>query len=320
MSGTGPPDRPAREVCAELVAELMLADERLVCLDSDTGQFARVDFGAAADRYVNLGIAEQNLLGAAAGLARAGRIPIVHTMATFAATRALEAVKIDVAFGGLPVHIVATHGGLSAGSLGPSHHALEDVAVLRTLPNLRVVVPADAADAACLLRQCLAGPGPSYLRLGREATPRLPPRLPPVRLGRAQVLRPVGGDVTIVGCGPHPVRLAMEAADALAACGIAATVLDMHTVKPLDVAALTAAAGNGTVLTVEDHWAAGGLGSAVAECLAERGIARVRRIGAPDRFFPFAGEHGDLLERAGVTVDRVVATARAMLAEAPRRP
>ncbi|WFF05894.1 transketolase C-terminal domain-containing protein [Micromonospora sp. WMMD1076] len=318
MSGAGTAARPAREVCAQLLAEMMLADERLVCLDSDTGQFARTDFGAAADRYVNLGIAEQNLLGTAAGLARAGRIPVVHTMATFAATRALEAVKIDVAFGNLAVHIVATHGGLSAGSLGPTHHALEDVAVLRTLPNLRVVVPADADDAAGLLRQCLGGPGPSYLRLGREGTPPLPPRPSPVRLGRAQVLRPIGGDVTIVGCGPRPVRIALHAADVLAASGVAATVLDMHTVKPLDVATLTAAAGNDTVLTVEDHWAAGGLGSAVAECLAERG-ARVRRIGAPDRFFPYADDHEDLLGRAGVTAGQVVATAHAMLAETPRR-
>jgi transketolase len=300
--------RSGREVCRDLIIARMAVDDRLVCLDSDTGLFNGADFGAAADRYVNLGIAEQNLMGVAAGLARSGRIPLVNTMATFAATRALESVKIDVAFSDLPVRIIATHGGLSAGHLGPTHHALEDLAIMRTLPNMTVAVPADGGHTAALFEQCLGLPGPSYLRLGRDATPDLPGG-PPVELGRAQRLWSTGDQATVVACGPYPVLAALHAADELDRAGIGVTVLNMHTVKPLDVTALAAAATD-LVVTVEEHWAAGGLGSAVAETLADRAPARVVRVAAPDEFFPVAGGHRYLLERAGIVPARIVAAIR----------
>lgn len=294
-----------REAYRDLIPVLMAADERLVCLDSDTGLFNGVDFGVAAGRYVNLGIAEQNLMGVAAGLAGSGRVPFVNTMATFASTRALEAVKIDIALAGLPVRIMATHDGLAAGHLGPTHHSLEDLAIMRLLPNMTVLAPADAAATEELLRQCADLPGPVYMRLGRKATPNLPPDAEPVRLGRAQVLRR-GTDVTLAACGPLPVHLALDAADELGRAGISATVLNFHTVKPLDTDALDAVE---TIVTVEEHWRTGGFGSAVAEALAERVGTRVLRVGVPDAFVLGAGGQQDMLERSGVTAAAIVARA-----------
>ncbi|MGH3658463.1 MAG: hypothetical protein ACRDUA_17550, partial [Micromonosporaceae bacterium] len=181
---TGPAEFPAglsgvsglsaREAYREVLTELMAADERVWCLDGDTGLFDANAFGPAKDRYVNLGIAEHNLIGTAAGMAAAGLIPYVNTMAAFAATRALEAVKVDVAYNALPVRIVATHAGLAAGHLGPTHHALEDLAVMRVLPGCTVVVPADAEQAVRAVRATADLPGPVYLRLGRGPTPPLP--------------------------------------------------------------------------------------------------------------------------------------------------
>ncbi len=313
--------RSSREAYRDLLAALLPADERLVCLDSDTGLFTGVDFGAGAARYVNLGIAEQNLMGVAAGLAACGRMPFVNTMATFASTRALEAVKLDIALNNLPVRIVATHGGLSAGHLGPTHHSLEDMAIMRLLPNATVLVPADAAAAEDLVRQCLDLPGPAYVRLGRTATPELDTGGAAPRIGRAQVLRR-GSDITLAACGPHPVLLALAAAGELDALGIGATVLNVHTIKPLDVAALVAAAtGTKAIVTVEEHWSAGGLGSAVAEIVTELAPTRVLRVAVPDVFVAGTGGQGQLLERSGITRAAVVARAlEALDAERPDGP
>jgi transketolase len=231
-------------------------------------------------------------------------------MATFATTRALEQLKLDIALNDLPVRIAATHGGLSAGHLGATHHALEDLAVTRLLPNLTVLVPTDATTTAELLRQAQELPGPVYIRLGRDATPDLPSDAPPVELGKAQRLRE--GDVlTIVATGPYPVHLALEAASALDAAGVATTVLNLHTIKPLDTRALVAAArASRAVVTVEEHWVSGGLGSTVAETIAELGLpVPVRRIGVGDRFAAGTGGQTHLLKRNGITVEAVLAAA-----------
>lgn len=304
--------RSSREVYRDIVAELLPVDERLVCLDSDTGMFSGTDFGDAARRYVNIGIAEHALMGAAAGLAKEGRIPLVNTMAAFASSRAVEAVKIDIALNNLPVRIAATHSGVSAGHLGPTHHALEDLAVMRALPNMTVVVPSDAASTDALVRQALELPGPVYLRLGRNATPDLPAS-DEVRIGTAQTLRQ-GNDITIAACGAYPVLAALEAAETLAAEGIEASVLHVHTVKPLDTATLAAAASvTGTVITVEEHWRAGGFGAAVAETLTELLPVRVLRIGMPDEFVPVSGSQRYLLERGGISSPAIADRARSAL-------
>ncbi|NAS24784.1 transketolase [Herbidospora sp. NEAU-GS84] len=304
----------SREVYRDAVLDLLPRDERLVCLDSDTGLFDSAQF---PERYVNLGIAEHTLMGAAAGLAKSGRMPLVNTMAAFASSRANEAVKIDIALNNLPVRIAATHSGVSAGHLGPTHHALEDLAVMRTLPNMTVVVPADGPQTGTLFRQALRLTGPVYLRLGRNATPELPDA-PPVTLGLAQVLRD-GADVTIAACGPYPVLAALDAADTLAAEGVSASVLNVHTVKPLDVATIAAHAGrSGIVVTVEEHWRNAGFGAAVAESLAEIAPNLVLRVAMPDAFVPVSGGQRYLAERGGVTSAAVAAKARSALGRDPR--
>ncbi|MBB4889729.1 transketolase [Streptomyces netropsis] len=289
-------------------------DERYVCLDSDTGLFSATSWGEAARRYLNLGIAEQNLMGVAAGLARSGRIPFVNTMATFAATRALEAVKLDIAWNDLPVRIVATHGGLSAGHLGSTHHSLEDLAIMRMLPNMTVLVPADGPATESLVRAGAELPGPVYLRLGRGATPALASR-EPVRIGVAQSLRR-GTDVTLIATGPYPVLTAVETADELAGAGIDVAVLNMHTVKPLDQEAIvTAATRTRGIVTIEEHWAAGGLGSTVAEVVADLGVAcPVRRVAVADRFAAGTGGHRHLLARNGISGATVTEQVRRLLA------
>ena len=287
-----------REAFRDALVSLMEVDERLVCIDTDSGLFKDVDFGAAAERYVNIGIAEANLMGMAAGLAASGWIPFVNTMAGFAATRVLEHVKIDLAYNALPVRIAATHSGLSSGHFGPTHQSLEDVAVMRTFPNMTVLVPADAAQTASLVTQSAGLPGPVYLRLGRKATPPIEAE-PPV-LGRLQRLRS-GDDAVLVAAGPLPVAAALEAAEALGAEGICAAVYNAHTIKPFDGETLAeAVADAGLVVTVEDHWRTGGLGSAVAETLAELAPRRVLRVGVPDTFSKTVGGHEFLLRHHGV--------------------
>lgn len=298
---------PDRKVFSDTLVSLMADDDRVVCLDSDTGLFNGTNFGPAKHRYFNMGIAEQDLMGVAAGLAKNGRLPVVNTMATFASTRALEFVKIDIAYNAVPVRIAATHSGLSAGSLGPTHHSLEDLAVMRILPNMTVLVSTGGATTEQLFRQSMELPGPAYLRLGRGTTPQLPLDAPPVRIGYAQVLRH-GDDVTLVACGPYPVNAALLAADWLAGLGIEANVLNMHTIKPFDVATLVEYARHmRMVVTVEEHWEIGGLGAAVAETLASRLPVPVRRIGVSDEFISVAGDHQYLLKRVGITPDAVVA-------------
>ena len=291
-----------REAYRDALVEHMKANERIVCLDTDTGLFRNVDLGNAAERFRNIGIAEHNLMGMAAGLAASGWIPFVNTMAAFAATRALEAIKIDIAYNALPVRIAATHGGLSAGHFGPTHHALEDLAVMRALPNMTVVVPADAAQTRALIEQTLTLPGPVYLRLGRKATCQLSDAAPPV-LGRLQWLRE-GRDVVIVATGPYPVIAALHAADIVATRGVSVAVLNAHTLKPFDSDTLRAASSSAKlVMTVEEHWPTGGLGAAVAESLSETSPRRILRAAMPDSFVGVVGDHEHLLRTCGIYGD-----------------
>lgn len=304
--------RATREAYRDTLLALLPEHPELMCLDSDTGLFSAEHAAAAGDQYLNLGIAEHNLMGVAAGMAASGRVPFVNTMAAFAVSRALEGVKIDIAYNRLPVRIMATHGGLAAGHLGPTHQALEDLAVLRVLPGLTVVVPADADATEAFVRQSLDLPGPLYVRLGRKATPPLPPGPPPV-IGRAQTLRE-GGDVVLATCGPYPVLACLAAADVLAGHGIEAAVLNLHTLRPFDTDALVAAARPAPlVVTLEEHWRSGGLGGAVTEALAEAAPRRVLRLGMPDRFVDAVGNQEHLVEHYDITAEHVVRTVRTAL-------
>lgn len=298
-------NRAIREAYRDHLLPLLDRHSNLICLDTDTGLFSAEHAAAAGEQYLNLGIAEHNLMGIAAGMAACGRMPFVNTMATFAASRALEAIKIDIAYNQLPVRIMATHGGLAAGHLGPTHHALEDLAVLRVLPGMTVVVPADAAAMEAFVEQSLSLAGPLYVRLDRKPSPPLPAAPAPV-IGHAQTLRQ-GGDAVLVCCGPYPVLACLAAADVLAGRGIETTVLNLHTLRPLDTETLVEAARPAAlVVTVEEHWRSGGLGGAVAEALAEAAPTRVLRLGMPDQFVDAVGNQEYLLTRYDLTAERVV--------------
>jgi transketolase len=301
---------PARDVYRRTLTELAKADDRVFCVDSDTGGLETGFAREFPSRYVNVGIAEANLMGVAAGLAAVGWLPYAHTFSSFAACRACEQLKIDIAGNDLPVRVVVTHAGLSAGHYGPTHHAAEDLAIVRSLPNMTVVVPADAAETERAVLATARLPGPLFLRLGRAATPLVYTGPYEFRVGEASLLRP-GTDVTIIGTGPWPVTMALAAHRELAREGIRARVLNMHTIKPLDAATVvSAAAETAGIVTVEDHVLAGGLGGAVCETLAETLPCHVRRIGIPDGFLDHAGGETDLLAAAGVTPGRIVAAAR----------
>jgi len=273
-------------------------------------------FGAEIpDRYLNVGIAEANATGVAAGLAATGRVPYFATMATFATARAAEQIKVDVAGNNLPVRIVGTHGGFAAGHLGPTHHALEDVAIMRSLPNMTVVVAGDGARVERLVPALAQLPGPAYLRLGRDEALAIGGDLDQLAVGEALKLRE-GDDVAIVAAGGYPLTMALEAHEALAEQNVQARVIEMHTIAPLDVEAIVdAAACTAGIVTVEDHRVVGGLASAIAEATAMREPCHVTPVGVPlgepghDR----VGGHRELLEAAGVRTDKVVDAALALV-------
>ncbi len=276
-----------RQAYHDRLLALMATHPRVVCVDTDTGLFTAADRAAAGDRYIDLGIAEHTAMGVSAALAAQGWMPFVTMMATFASTRALEAVKINIAQNGLPVRIMATHGGVAAGHLGPTHHALEDL----------------AADLD----------GPVYVRLGRKPTPGLPGDPRPPRIGQIQPLRD-GDEVLIVCCGPHPVLESLAAAAELGQAGIATGVLNAHTLKPFDAETLlTRAAPAALVVTVEEHRVAGGLGGVVAELLAERLPRRLLRIGLPEALAPVCGSPEHILKLHGLDAGQITARVRAAL-------
>jgi transketolase len=281
-------------------------------LDSDTGGLREL-CRAFPDRYLDLGIAEANLLSVAAGMASTGKTVFANTMAAFASTRATEQIKLDVVRTGLDVKIVASHAGFSAGHLGPTHWALEDIAIMRAIGGIAIVVPADARAADRLTRRAAERAGPVYLRLGRRPTPPVHDDPDRLAIGTAAELRP-GNDVTIIATGPLPNALALEAHCALATKAIGARVLDLHTVWPLDEAAVVAAAvETGGIVVVEDHRVTGGAGGAVAELVSSRAPCRLWRVGVAPGPFEHVGTELELLEAAGVTARAIVGAAVAIL-------
>lgn len=254
------------ELCA-VAAE----DERVWLLCGDLGYSVLEQFAIRfPDRFVNVGVAEQNMVGVAAGLALDGRVVFTYSIANFGTMRCLEQIRNDVCYHALAVKIVSVGGGLAYGPAGYTHHAVEDVAVLRALPHMTVVAPGDPVEARLAVRAIVERPGPCYLRLGKAGEPVLHQTEPAFELGRALRLRD-GSDVTLVAAGGilHTVS---TAAELLAERGVSARVLSMHTIKPLDAEAVVAAAREtGLVCVAEEHGAAGGLSDAVARVLAEAG-------------------------------------------------
>lgn len=298
-----------RDVYRRTLTELGRTDPRIFCVDSDMGG---LEDGFAAElpgQYVNVGIAEANMMGVSAGLAAAGMIPFVNTMSVFATMRACEQLRTDVAANNLPVRIIASHGGVSAGHYGPSHHALEDLAIARSLPNMTVIVPVDAAETRYAVRAAVHHPGPVFIRLGRSPTPLVHRGPYDFAIGTAVSLAE-GDDVTVIATGPLPVGMALRAQESLLLHGVTARVLAVHTIKPLDTeAVLRAARETCGIVTVEDHITTGGLGGAICEVVCAGHPCPVRRIGAASAFVDSVGTELDLLHDVGVTSERITAEA-----------
>lgn len=280
-----------RNAFADEITKLAGENSKVVLLSGDIGNKL---FNAFKDqhetRFMNCGVAEANMVGVASGMALSGLRPVTYTITTFMTARCFEAIKLDVCYHKVPVVIVGVGGGLSYASLGPTHHAFEDVAILRVLPGLAVVSPADPWEVRAALRAALQRNGPVYLRIGKKGEPTLHTAIPDFEIGKAISLR-AGHDVTLLANGTITPNV-LAAAELLAAQGISAEVINMHTIKPLDETCLQQVfSRRKMVVTVEEHSLIGGFGSAVAEWAADHGPFPVtlRRIGIPDRFIHEAG-------------------------------
>jgi transketolase len=305
--------RPQREIFGETVAALADTDPRIVVVDGDVGSSTRADIFEKAhpDRYLQMGIAEQNMLGVAAGLATMGLVPFISTFVSFAVVRPLDQVRVLIAQTGANVKITPSYGGLFTGQTGMSHIIVDDLAIMRAMPGMVTVVPADDVEAAQALRWAAGYEGPCYVRLGRDATPRLFGEDHVFRFGRAEVIRE-GSDVSLIATGAQTART-VQAAELLAADGIDAHVVHVATIKPLDVDAIIAAADRtGHVITVEEHTVIGGLGGAVAEVLGEHRPTRIHRIGLEDVYVQ-SGPNDALLDIYGLSAARVAEQVRARL-------
>ena len=304
---------PTRNGFGEAIVELGKDNRDILVVDIDIGKSCKTgEFRKQLpEQYLNVGIAEQNGAGVAAGLATCGKIPFVVTYAAFGSMRICEMIRQEIAYPNLNVKIACSHGGVTPANDGASHQAIEDMGILRTIPNMTVVMPADYASAKALVKAAAAYEGPVYLRFTRDAIPVIYDEGESFEIGKAKQLRD-GKDVAILANG-DTVCLALRAAEKLAAEGIEARVLDVHTIKPLDEAAVNACIGEiGKLITVEDHNILNGLGSAVAEIIAERGEGKLKRIGIQDQFGQSA-PYERLLEMNGITVENIVAQAKALL-------
>jgi transketolase len=302
--------KPQRVVFGEALVELGAEDRRLVVLDADVSSSTQTRLFAQAfpDRFFNFGIAEANMVSAAAGMATTGLIPVVSTFALFIALRASEQVRAQAAFTGLSVKLVGGYAGLSDYADGASHQSVEDIAVMRAIPNMTVVAPSDAVEMRLALRAAIARPGPVFLRVSREAVgEEFNPATHPFHIGKGIPLR-TGRDVTLFATGTM-VPMALAAAEQLQAGGVSAAVIDMHTLKPLDEELVAQAAREtGAIVTIEEHSIIGGLGSAVCEAVCGRWPAPVVRCGIPDKFGE-SGAYEEILARAGLSVPAIVAAA-----------
>lgn len=298
-----------RDGLGDELVELGKNNKDIYVVDVDIGKSCKTTAFAKAypEQHVNVGIAEQNGAGLAAGLATCGKIPFVVTYAVFGSLRMCEQIRQEICYPNLNVKIACSHGGVTPANDGASHQCIEDMGVLRTLPNMTVIMPADYWSARKLVAAAAEMNGPCYLRFTRDAIPVIYDENATFEIGKANLLKD-GKDVAIIANG-DTVRLALEAAEVLAGKGISARVLDMHTIKPLDVEAVKACVNDiGKIITVEDHNIINGLGGAVCEVVAEMGKGQVKRVGIQDQFGQSA-PYERLLAINGITVENIVAQA-----------
>ncbi|MGN0719626.1 MAG: transketolase family protein [Anaerovoracaceae bacterium] len=295
-----------RQAYGKVLVELGAENPNLVVMDADLSKSTMTaDFGKAyPDRFFNMGIAEQNLYGAACGLALSGKTVCASTFAMFAAGRAFEIIRNSIGYTHANVKVCATHAGITVGEDGASHQTFEDIALMRTIPGMTVVNPSDGVSAMKLLRQVVAFDGPAYVRLGRAAVPVCYDEADEIVLGKGNQLRD-GKDVTIIATGIM-VNEALMAAEQLAAEGIDARVIDMHTIKPLDEDIIVKAASEtGAIVTAEEHSVIGGLGSAVAEVVVKKCPVKMAMVGQQDTFGE-SGKPDELKKKYGMTADDIV--------------
>jgi transketolase len=302
-----------REAFGRTLVEIAHRDERIVVLDADLASSTKVTYFQKEfpQRFFQVGIAEQNMTGIAAGLALMGRIPFTSTFAVFASRRACDQVAMLVAHPRLPVKIIGAYSGILSGNNGATHQAVEDVAIMRAIPNMVVVDPADAVEMSQAVEAIVEYEGPAYLRLSRDEWPIVVPPGYSFELGKAVLLRP-GQTVTLV-CSGAMASLCLKAADVLEARGVSAEVLHMPTIKPLDVDSLISTAKKTKcVVTVENHSIIGGLGGAVTEALSEYCPVPVKRVGLQDTYGE-CGSNDELLEKYGLSVTHISTAALEIL-------
>lgn len=304
-----------RKTCLQTIHKMALIDERIVFVGSDLTRGVLEPYrDEVPDRFFMEGVSEAHLVGMAAGLAATGRIPYVTTIATFLTRRCLEQIAMDACLHRYPVRLVAFGGGMVYAPLGPTHNAMDDLALLRALPNMTILAPADAVEMRALTLQTADWPGPIYIRMAKGGDP-IVTTGEGTRIGKALRVRQ-GRDVLLVTTGTM-LGLAMAAAQDLEQQGLGVGILHMHTVKPLDTEALLEeAAAVRAVLSIEEHSVVGGLGSAVAEALAEAPWLQrpwFARVGLPDAYLDKYGSQAEILAHCGVTPEHIVQRALGML-------
>lgn len=297
-----------RNAFADEVTQLARSDPRVVLLSGDIGnklfdKFKEVD----ESRFYNCGIAEANMMGVAAGMALSGLRPFVYTITPFTTTRCFEQIRVDVCYHNAPVVIVGTGSGLSYAELGPTHHSLEDIALLRTLPGMRVLAPCDSAELRLAMRAVLEDSGPAYIRIGKKGEADIHPTSPEFTIGKAIIVRP-GNDVALL-CTGNMMSETLRAADVLMSKGISVEVVSFHTIKPLDGKYLKNAAARFKLLvTVEEHSRIGGFGSAVSEWRAFTNCAVQQiSIGTDDEFMHEVGSQNYARVKYGLTAENIAA-------------
>lgn len=299
-----------RDAYGQALAELGEERHDIVVLEADVGGSTKsILFGEKyPERYFNVGIAEGNMMAMAAGFASCGKIPFVNTFAVFATLRAGDPMRTLAAYTGMNVKIAGTYAGFSDSYDGATHQSVEDMAIVRAIPNMSIVVPTDGMEAKQAVAAVADYPGPVYLRLSRAAVPVLFNSDHPFEIGKGNTLTE-GNDVAIIACG-YMVHKALETAEILKADGIGVRVIEMHTIKPLDESlVLEAARDTGKIVTIEEHSVYGGLGSAVAELLAQQKPTPMQIIGIPDRFGE-SGDYAELLAQYGLDTASLVSRVR----------
>ena len=303
-----------REAYGKALAALANTNENVVVLDADLSKSTKTaDFKAVApERFFNMGIAEGNMMGVAAGLSTCGKIPFVSTFAMFAAGRAFEQIRNSICYPKLNVKVCATHAGLTVGEDGASHQAIEDISLMRSVPNMVVINPADDIETEAAIKAVAEMEGPCYVRLGRMAVSRVNDEANYNFVIGKGITLAEGNDVAIIATGIM-VEAALEAKEELAKEGINARVINIHTIKPIDEELIIKAAKEtGVIVTAEEHSIIGGLGSAVAEVVSEKCPVPVLRVGVKDTFGE-SGKPNELLEKYGLTVNNIIANIKEII-------